>query len=182
MAESNEERIVDLRGELPRLLATLSSEDACLVEEAIIAAVIRENVSMPSRARPVERRLGTSERIAIRWQDLDPLETAILVISAAAAAKTLFVPLAALVVFLWKYRRRQVVLEPETAQLVVLLKRAPTTGWTMDELFEALPEGHGLSKDTLEKRLTSLKTMRDSSGREIPLVTVNGGKWRVLDV
>jgi hypothetical protein len=183
MEDPNDGRTVDLREELPRLLATLSPEDASPVEEAILAAVIRENVLTPSHNRPVEKRLGTAgERIAIRWQDLDPLETAILAVSAAAAAKTLLVPLAALVVFLWKYRRRQVVLDPETAQLVVLLKRAPTTGWTVDELLEAFPEGQGPSKDTLETRLTSLKTMRDSSGREISLVTVNAGKWRVLDV
>jgi predicted nucleic acid-binding Zn-ribbon protein len=178
-----EARTLDLREELPRLLATLTREDAVLVEEALIASVLRESAVSPSVYRPIERRIGKGgERVVVRWQDLDPLEAAILAAAALAAAKTLLVPLAALVVLLWKYRRRQVVLEPEAAQIVLLLKRAPTTGWTVDEILAELPKQHGLSKAELETRLASLKAMRDASGREIPLVTINDGKWRVLDV
>lgn len=183
MSDSNEERSVDLRQELPRLLATLPAEDAAAVEEALIAAALRDNVSSPSRERPVERRLGTDgERIAVRWQDVDLIEIAIATAASALVAKTIIVPLAALVVLLWKYRRRQVALTADAGQLVLLLKKAPTAGWAVEELLAQLPSTFKLSKEELESRLNALKTMRDTSGREIPLVTINGGKWRALDL
>lgn len=183
MEDSNSERRVDLRQELPRLLATLSAEDAAAVEEALIAAALRDSAPSPASERPVERRLGRGgEQIAVRWQDVDLIEAAILIAGAALTAKTIIVPLAALVVVLWKYRRRQVALTADEAQLVLLLKKAPAAGWSVEELLSQLPQGLELSKEELESRLDSFKTMRDTSGREIPLVTVKGGKWRVLDV
>ncbi len=183
MDDSHEDRVVDLRAELPRLLATLSAEDAAAVEEALIAAALRDNVTSPSVARPVGRRIGTDgEYAAIRWQDLDLIEAAVLVGAAAVAANTVVVPIAGLVVALWKYRRKQIVLSAEVAQLLLVLKKAPTAGWTVDELITHLPRGLGVSRDELESRLNLLRTMRDASGREIPLVTVNTEKWRALDV
>lgn len=179
---TKEDRVVNLREELARLLSDLTPDQASTFEEALLSAAIADTgTHRPDTYRPLEKDLGTNNFIAVRWQDLDLISQAIMAVGGFIQGPTVSLA-AAVCVALWFYRRRQVKLSSEDGLLLVTLRQAPAGGWTTNELRQAMPSEFPLDPRDIEVRLDRLRRAADRSGREIALVTCEGSRWRVLDI
>jgi len=177
--------LAELRPKLREVLADLEPSN-----QDDVITLLRDELEVVERPvksadiRPLERGLGEADAYyAIKFEDLDLLKEAGAV--AAALALGLQNPVglvAGLVVFLFRYRKKRFKLDGAQGLVLKTLRRAPTDGWTVDELAAHLPSGLDVKGDRLAEMLAGFKTARRADGKQDALVAEKDARWWVVDL
>ncbi len=88
----------------------------------------------------------------------------------------------ALVVLLWRYRRRRIELTGDEAIVLLTLKRAPDEGWRAEELSQNLPLKTEMDTDQVTSILERLHEVKRKDGTRTKLVDHDDLRWWAVDV
>ncbi|WP_271254924.1 hypothetical protein [Pseudanabaena sp. Chao 1811] len=144
---------------------------------------VTEPIQEEAEYRSINRDLLSSDYYAIHNDDLKFLKECSVVAAAIYAGMPNPVGIAGgLTAFLFRYRKKRVKLTMQEGVVLKTLAKAPSIGWTIDELIENKPLLRLVPMPDVAAILENLKSVTKGDNTTTALVAQNGNRWRAIDV